>query len=70
MKDQYIIRVRQTKDLYFLAEGEPHKLLEQLDNGVDVEDFEFLGEKSVSTFTSSVTLATEAKIKEIEQYAI
>lgn len=70
MKDQYIIRVRQTKDLYFLAEGEPHKLLEQLDSRVDVEDFEFLGEKSVSTFTSSVTLATEAKIKEIEQYAI
>lgn len=70
MKGQYIIRVRQTKDLYLLAEGEPHKLLEQLDNGVDVEDFEFLGQKDVSTFASSVTLATEAKIKEIEQYAI
>ena len=70
MKDQYIIRVRQTKDLYFLAEGEPHKLLKQLDNGADVEDFEFLGQKDVSTIASSVTLATEAKIKEIEQYAI
>lgn len=70
MKDQYIIRVRQTKDLYFLAEGEPHKLLEQLDSRVDVEDFEFLGQKEVSTFAASVTPATEAKIRELEQYVV
>lgn len=70
MKDQYIIRVRQTKDLYFLAEGEPHKLLEQLDSRVDVEDFEILGEKEISTFVAGISLATEEKLKELEQYVV
>ena len=69
MINQYIIRVRQTTDLYFLAEGKPHKLLKMLDKN-EVEDFEFLGEKSVSMIAAGITCATEDKLREIEQYAV
>lgn len=70
MKDQYIIRVRQTIDVFFLAEGKLDELLEQLGARTNLEDFEILGEKEISTFVAGISLATEEKLKELEQYVV
>jgi hypothetical protein len=65
----YILKVRQTTDLYFIADGDHETLLKAADLG-ECEDFEFIGEKRVSTMVSSITPYTEDKVKEIESYAI
>lgn len=70
MKDQYIIRARQTIDVFFLAEGKLDELLEQLGARTNLEDFEILGEKEISTFVAGISLATEEKLKELEQYVV
>lgn len=63
----YILKVKQTTDLYFVAEGSPEMLLTGLG---DYEDYELIGEKPVSTMVCSITPYTEEKVKEIESYAV
>lgn len=64
MNQQYIIRVRQIVDTYFLADGEPQQLLKMLDKN-EVEDFEFISDKVVSQQVVGYTLATTTKLREL-----
>jgi hypothetical protein len=62
----YILKVRQTRDVYFIADDSHEKLLK----AADVVDYEYIGEKIVNTMVASVTPYTDAKLKEIESYVV